>query len=29
MAASCNENRSVCCPVVVVEVDGIKCRAVH
>jgi hypothetical protein len=27
MAASCNENRSVCYPVVVVEIDGVKCRA--
>ena len=27
MVASCNENRSVCYPVVVVEIDGVKCRA--
>jgi hypothetical protein len=27
LAASCNENRSVCYPVVVVEINGIKCRA--
>jgi hypothetical protein len=27
LAASCNENRSVCYPVVVVEINGIKCCA--
>ena len=27
LTASCNENRSVCYPVVVVEINGIKCRA--
>ena len=27
MTASCDENRSVCYPVVVVEVNGIRCRA--
>jgi hypothetical protein len=27
LAASCKENRSVCYPVVVVEINGIKCRA--
>ena len=27
LAASCNENRSVCYPVVVVEINGVKCRA--
>ena len=27
LAASCNENRSVCYPVVVVEINGVKCHA--
>ena len=27
MTASCDENRLVCYPVVVVEVNGVKCRA--
>ena len=27
LAASCNENRSVCYPVVVVEINGVKCCA--
>ena len=27
LAATCNENRTVCYPVVIVEVNGVKCRA--